>query len=128
VSVPLSKLVSDGERLDRVFGALADGTRRQILARLKESDASVTDLVALFAMSQPAVSKHLKVLEAAGLITRARSGQFRPCHLEAEPLAPAAAWLSDYRSFFERSFDTLAALLAELKAGEDAEENEQDEP
>ncbi len=101
--------------LDRVFGALADATRRAILSRLAHSDASVNDLVVLFDMSQPAISRHLKVLEEAGLISRSRSGQFRPCHLEPAPLKSADAWLGDYRRFFEASYDQLATYLFKLQ-------------
>ncbi len=101
--------------LDTVFFALADPTRRAILARLATGDASVTELAEPFAMSQPAISKHLKVLERAGLISRGRDAQRRPCHIEAAPLAEASGWLETYREFWERSFDNLDALLEELK-------------
>lgn len=101
-----------------VFAALADPTRRAILARLAQGEASVLELAAPFAMSQPAVSKHLKVLERAGLITRGRDRQRRPCRLAAEPLAEAAGWLMGYRRFWEGSFQSLDALLDELEAGE----------
>ena len=108
---------TDG-RLDAVFSALADPTRRAILARLASGEASVLELAAPFAMSQPAISKHLKVLERAGLITRSRDRQRRPCRLAAEPLAEATGWLLGYRQFWEGSFQSLDALLDELKAGE----------
>jgi DNA-binding transcriptional ArsR family regulator len=108
---------TDG-RLDAIFAALADPTRRAILARLAFGDASVLELAAPFAMSQPAVSKHLKVLERAGLITRGRDRQRRPCRLAAEPLAEAAGWLMGYRQFWEGSFQSLDALLDELQAQE----------
>src|SRR5262245_47573847 len=107
----------DGQ-LDAVFAALADPTRRAILARLAQGEASVLELAAPFAMSQPAVSKHLKVLERAGLITRGRDRQRRPCRLAAEPLAEATGWLMGYRQFWEGSFQSLDALLDELKARE----------
>jgi DNA-binding transcriptional ArsR family regulator len=103
------------DRLDATFAALADPTRRAILARLASGEASVTELTAPFAMSQPAISKHLKVLERAGLISRGRDAQRRPCRLEAVPLAQATQWLERYRRFWEGSFERLDALLAELK-------------
>ena len=114
-------LLASSDVLDRVFGALADPTRRAILARLAKGDAAVNDLVALFSMSQPAISKHLKVLEEAGLISRLRTGQFRPCHLEPQPLQAAHTWLGNYREFFEATLDNLAGYLDELKAHEDSE-------
>src|SRR6478672_9975089 len=103
-------------RLDATFAALADPTRRAILARLASGEASVTELARPFAMSQPAVSKHLKVLERAGLIARGRDAQRRPCRLVAQPLAEANGWLEGYRQFWEESFERLDALLEELKA------------
>jgi DNA-binding transcriptional ArsR family regulator len=103
------------DRLDATFAALADPTRRAILARLALGEASVTELTAPFAMSQPAISKHLKVLERAGLISRGRDAQRRPCRLDAVPLAQATQWLERYRRFWEGSFERLDALLAELK-------------
>jgi DNA-binding transcriptional ArsR family regulator len=105
-------------RLDATFAALADPTRRAILARLTSGEASVTELAEPFALSQPAISKHLKVLERAGLISRGRDAQRRPCRLEAQPLAEATAWLEDYRRFWEGSFQRLDALLDELKTQE----------
>ena len=102
-------------RLDATFAALADPTRRAILDRLAAGEASVGELARPFAMSQPAVSKHLKVLERAGLISRRRDAQRRPSRLEGKPLAEAAGWLADYRRFWERSFRNLDALLEELK-------------
>ena len=102
-------------RLDVTFAALADSTRRAILARLSKGDASVTELAEPFAMSQPAISKHLKVLERAGLISRGRDAQRRPCRLEAKPLAEATDWLERYREFWEGSFQRLDALLEEMK-------------
>ena len=103
------------DRLDVTFAALADPTRRAILARLTLGEATVTELAAPFAMSQPAISKHLKVLERAGLVSRGRDAQRRPCRLEAGPLAAATEWLTGYRPFWERSFQNLDALLDELK-------------
>ena len=101
--------------LDATFAALADPTRRAIMARLATGDASVLELAAPFAMSQPAISKHLKVLERAGLISRTRSAQRRPCRLEARPLKAATDWLEGYRRFWEGSFERLDELLDELK-------------
>jgi DNA-binding transcriptional ArsR family regulator len=105
------------DRLDATFAALADPTRRAILARLATGEASVNELAEPFAMSQPAISKHLKVLERAGLISRRRDSQRRPCRLEAGPLADATEWLVRYRQFWEDSFERLDALLAELQSG-----------
>ena len=106
------------DHLDTTFAALADPTRRAILARLALGEASVTELAAPFAMSQPAISKHLKVLEQAGLISRGRDAQRRPCRLEAKPLAEANDWLEGYRQFWEESFQRLDTLLDELKTQE----------
>jgi DNA-binding transcriptional ArsR family regulator len=108
--------MTPSERLDATFSALADPTRRAILARLASGEASVTDLARPFAMSQPAISKHLKVLERAGLISRGRDAQRRPCRIEARPLAEANVWLEDYRRFWEGNFQRLDAVLDELKA------------
>ncbi len=105
-------------RLDATFAALADPTRRAILARLSSGKASVKELAAPFAMSQPAISKHLKVLERAGLISRGRDAQRRPRRLEAKPLAEATEWLESYRRFWEGHFQRLDALLDELKTDE----------
>jgi len=102
-------------RLDATFSALADPTRRAILARLAGGEASVSELAEPFAMSQPAISKHLKVLEAAGLISRGRDAQRRPCKLEAAPLGELAGWLDRYREHWEQRFDRLDALLEDLK-------------
>jgi DNA-binding transcriptional ArsR family regulator len=102
--------------LDATFAALADPTRRAILSRLARGQASVTELAEPFAMSQPAISKHLKVLEGAGLISRSRDAQRRPCRLSARPLADANEWLERYRRFWEASFQRLDALLDELQA------------
>ena len=105
-------------RLDATFAALADPTRRAIIARLASGEASVNELAEPFAMSQPAISKHLKVLERAGLISRSQDAQRRPRKLEPKPLAEATAWLERYRKFWEGSFQHLDALLDELKAAE----------
>jgi len=103
------------QHLDATFAALADPTRRAILARLATGEASVMELAEPFAMSQPAISKHLKVLERAGLITRGRDAQRRPCRLEAKPLAEASEWLEKYRQLWEGNFQRLDALLEEMK-------------
>jgi len=103
------------DRLDSTFAALADPTRRAILARLASGEASVLELAEPFDMTQPAISKHLKVLEAAGLISRGRDAQRRPCKLEAQPLAEATGWLIEYRKYWEASFERLDDLLGELK-------------
>lgn len=109
-------MMPDG--LDATFAALADPTRRAILARLASGEASVAELAGPFAMSQPAISKHLKVLERAGLISRSQDAQRRPRRLEAKPLAEATEWLENYRQFWEASFQRLDALLDELKTRE----------
>lgn len=103
------------QRLDATFAALADPTRRAILARLALGETSVTDLARPFAMSQPAISKHLKVLERAGLISTGQDAQRRPRKIEAKPLAEASGWLAEYRKFWEASYQRLDALLDELK-------------
>ena len=112
---PMSHEQLTPERLDATFAALADPTRRAILARLASGEASVTELAAPFAMSQPAISKHLKVLERAGLISRGRDAQKRPRRLEPKRLAEATEWLEGYRQMLEGSFQRLDALLDELK-------------
>jgi DNA-binding transcriptional ArsR family regulator len=104
--------------LDATFAALADPTRRAILARLAAGEAPVMALAEPFAMTQPAISKHLKVLERAGLISRGRDAQRRPCRLEAKPLAEAVGWLEGYRRFWESRFQGLDALIDDLKAKE----------
>lgn len=104
--------------LDATFAALADPTRRAILARLAKGAASVNELAEPFAMTQPAISKHLKVLERAGLISRGKDAQRRPRRLEAKPLAEASGWLEGYRQFWEGNFQRLDALLEELKTKE----------
>ncbi len=106
----------NGDQLSAVFGALADPTRRAILLRLTEGDASVAELAEPFPVSQPAISRHLKVLEEAGLISRRRRATVRLSHLEAEPLRQATAWLGGYRAYWDESFDRLDELLASLQA------------
>ncbi len=106
------------DRLTITFTALADPTRRAILARLAMGEASVMELAEPFAMSLPAISKHLKVLERAGLIARGREAQWRPCRLEAGPLKDASDWLEHYRRFWEQSFDRLDDYLRELQKKE----------
>ena len=105
--------------LSATLSALADPTRRAILARLAQGEKSVTELAEPFEMTQPAVTKHLKVLENAGLITRSRQAQWRPCKLAAAPLRDLDAWLEQYRKFWEESFDRLESYLEELKAKEE---------
>src|SRR5881628_3661744 len=111
-------MIRPSQRLDATFAALADPTRRAILARLASGEASVTELAKPFAMSQPAISKHLKVLELAGLISRGRDAQRRPRRLEARPLAEASGWLQGYRRFWQGSFQRLDALLDQMKTKE----------
>jgi DNA-binding transcriptional ArsR family regulator len=106
------------DALSSTFAALADPTRRAILARLTLGETSVTDLAKPFNMSMPAVSKHLKVLERAGLIARGRSAQWRPCRLEAGPLKEIAGWIEEYRRFWEQSFDRLDDYLREIQTKE----------
>jgi DNA-binding transcriptional ArsR family regulator len=105
------------DALSQVFAALADPTRRAILARLAQGEASVTELAAPFAMSMPAVSKHLKVLERAGLITRGREAQWRPCRLEAAPFKVAIDWLERYRQYWDSSLDRLDTHLKDIRKG-----------
>jgi DNA-binding transcriptional ArsR family regulator len=105
------------DQLSKTFAALADPTRRAILARLTQGEATVNDLAAPFAMSLPAVSKHLQVLEKAGLIARGREAQWRPARLQAQPLAPAAEWINDYRRFWDSSFDQLDEHLRSIQKG-----------
>ncbi len=107
------------QELDITFAALSDPTRRAILARLATGEATVTELAAPFAISLPAISKHLRVLERAGLILRGRDAQRRPCRLRAAPLGDAAAWLGDYRQFWEESFDRLDEYLQVLREREE---------
>ncbi|URK86970.1 metalloregulator ArsR/SmtB family transcription factor [Rhizobium sp. RCAM05350] len=106
------------DQLSTTLSALADPTRRAILARLALGEASVNELAEPFAMSLPAVSKHLKVLEKAGLISRGREAQWRPCKLEAGPLKDLNAWLDNYRQFWEESFDRLDLYLQKLQKGD----------
>lgn len=112
--------------LDATFAALADPTRRALLARLASGEASVSELAEPFDMSQPAISKHLKVLERAGLISRGRDAQRRPSRLEARPLAEASAWIDRYREHWEAQFERLDALLDELQTGK--KQNEKRRP
>jgi len=105
----------DDSQLDATFAALADSTRRAILARLAEGEASVNELTAPFAVSQPAISQHLKVLERAGLISRSRSGTPRLNHLEAQPLKEAVEWLGGYREYWEESYERLDELLGAIQ-------------
>jgi len=109
--------MTSSDRLDATFAALSDPTRRALLTRLGSGEASVTELAKPFAMSQPAISKHLKVLERAGLISRTRDRQRRPCRLEAKALAEATGYLEGYRQFWEGRFQRLDAVLDELKPG-----------
>jgi DNA-binding transcriptional ArsR family regulator len=109
------------QRLDLVFGSLADPTRRAILARLAKGDATVNELVSPFGLSQPTISKHLKVLERAGLVLRGKNAQFRPARLNAAPLESAVQWLGSYRQFWEESLDQLEVYVAEMKKGTTSE-------
>jgi DNA-binding transcriptional ArsR family regulator len=109
------------DQLSAVFGALADPTRRAILARLTKGDATVAELAAPFSMSQPAISKHLKVLEKAGLVSRSRRATARLSHLEAQPLRDATAWLARYQEYWDESYDRLDALLAALQSKDEAD-------
>jgi DNA-binding transcriptional ArsR family regulator len=111
----MSYTATQSKKLDATFAALADPTRRAILARLATGDATVNDLAKPFKMSQPAISKHLKVLERAGLISHIQIAQSRPRRLEAEPLKEATVWLEKYRQFWETTFSRLDDLLEELK-------------
>ncbi len=106
------------DQLSSTFSALADPTRRAMLARLSTGEVSVQELAKPFDMSLPAITKHLKVLERSGLIARSRNAQWRPCHLKAAPLKEASAWMEDYRKFWEESFDRLDDYLKELQKKE----------
>ena len=123
------KLIGDerlpDDRLDAIFAALADPTRRAILARLASGEASVAELAAPFTLTQPAISKHLKVLERAGLIASARDRQRRPRRLQAQALAEANAWLERYRRSWEEQFQRLDVLLGELKRDQNPEDHEE---
>src|SRR5580692_4234985 len=110
--------MKQSDRLDATFAALADPTRRAILTRLAKGEASVMELAKPFAMSQPAISKHLRVLERAGLISRGRDAQRRPCRIEAKPFLEADQWLESYRRIWEENFQRLDDLLDELKTQE----------
>ncbi len=112
------KYTGRSELLDLAFGALADPTRRAILARLASGEASVSDLAKPFEMTLPAVSKHLKVLQRAGLVTQSREAQWRPCRLEAAPLKEVADWVERYRVYWEQSFDTLEDYLLKVQSKE----------
>jgi DNA-binding transcriptional ArsR family regulator len=118
------------DQLSVIFGALADPTRRAILARLADGDATVTELAEPFSISLPAISRHLKVLENAGLISRSRSGQWRSSTLEAAPLREATAWMEQYRQFWDASFDRLDAHLRRVRqrGGEQAEPGDRTAP
>ncbi|HEX7240786.1 MAG TPA: metalloregulator ArsR/SmtB family transcription factor [Longimicrobiaceae bacterium] len=111
------------DRLSATFSALADPTRRAILARLARGEATVTELAEPFDMSMPAISRHLKVLERAGLIERGREAQWRPCRLQAEPLKEVEGWVEQYRSHWEQSFDRLDAYLRQLQAKEKSDDD-----
>jgi len=115
--------VKAADQLSVIFGALADPTRREILSRLADGDATVTELADPFAISMPAISRHLKVLEQAGLISRSRSGQWRSSTLEAAPLKQATDWMERYRKFWDASFDRLDAHLRQVR-----QEQDQDNP
>ena len=112
------------DQLDLVFGSLADRTRRTILTRLADGEATVNELVALFDLSQPTISKHLKVLERAGLVSRGRDAQFRPVRLAPAPLQRAAQWLGDYRGFWEVSLDRLDEYVKDLARREASPQDE----
>ena len=116
--MPTTTMERPTDRLDSVFGALADPTRRAILTRLREGEASVSELAAPFHVSQPAISRHLKVLEHAGLITRSRTAQWRSSRLEAGPLREATVWMDRYRRFWDDSFTRLDAHLAKIQQKE----------
>ena len=122
---PIGYALTTPTGLDATFAALADPTRRAILARLTVGEASVTEIAGPFAMSQPAISKHLKVLERAGLVSRSREAQRRPCRIQAAPLAEASSWLGTYRHFWEASFNRLDDYLQELQTTEEAHDGPQ---
>ncbi|WP_018215184.1 ArsR/SmtB family transcription factor [Salinispora vitiensis] len=118
-----SYALDEPERLDATFAALADPTRRAILARLAQGDATVKEIAAPFPVSQPAISRHLKVLESAGLISRGRVAQRRPCHLEGRQLRLVVDWLENYRGYWAEAYGRLDELLDELQAGDDARQS-----
>ena len=113
------------ERLDATFAALSDPTRRAIVARLARGDATVNELAAPFNMTLPGISKHLKVLERSGLISRSRHGQFRPCHLERTALDTAVEWIDDHRRVWDERFDKLDAHLRDIQSGPRSSEEDQ---
>ena len=117
------KYSENSDQLSLTFGALADPTRRAMLARLSKGEASVTELAEPFAMSMPAITKHLKVLEKAGLISRGKDAQWRPCHLKAEPLKEVNSWLDQYRKFWEERFDRLDEYLKKIQSEESNNDN-----
>ena len=119
----LATTESDSKRLDQTFAALADPTRRAILARLASGEVTVTELAKPFAMSLPGISKHLKVLEHAGLIARGRNAQWRPCRLDAKPLKEIAEWAERFRLNWEESFQRLDEYLVELQRKETGHDN-----
>ena len=119
----MMQLAAAPQNLDLVFAALSDPTRRAILARLADGEATVNELVAPFGFSQPTISKHLKVLESAGLVSRGRSAQFRPVRLNAAPLAEAAGWLGDYEQFWAESLDRLDDYVKVMKRKEKRRES-----
>ncbi len=123
----MTTTTAERDPLSATLRALADPTRREILARLAEGEASVNEIAEPFAISLPAVSKHLKVLERAHLIERSRRAQWRPCRLAPEPLRDVADWVEQYRGLWERRFDRLDALLNELQAGANEDESEESE-
>ena len=110
------KFIENSDQLSLTFGALADPTRRAILSRLSKGEASVTELAEPFAMSMPAITKHLKVLERASLITRGKDAQWRPCQLKAAPLKDVNTWLDQYRKFWEERFDRLDEYLKQIQS------------
>jgi DNA-binding transcriptional ArsR family regulator len=119
------KYALESDPLSLTFGALADPTRRAILARLSKGEANVTELGEPFQMTKPAITKHLKVLEKAGLIARGKEAQWRPCHLTAAPLIEVNSWLDQYRQFWEKRFDRLDEYLKELQLKENNSEHKE---
>ena len=115
------------DSLSLTFGALADPTRRALLARLRRGEASVTELAEPFALSLPAITKHLKVLERAGLIVRSREAQWRPSRLDAGPLKEASGWIEEYRDFWEAKFDRLDEYLVQVLAEEEGKKDKEGE-